>query len=292
MAVPRALSAGGLSDADLAALLSSDPERGWRAFVEQHTPTMLALIERAGIVDEDEAMDIYVRACERLSEDRCARLRRRDPDKGPLAAWLAAVLRNVMVDWVRSRAGRRRMFAAVERLERRDQRVFELYYWQEQTPAAIAQALGIETGAPVDLAEVFESLERIHECLSHRHRSELLSLVARSNRPLSLEAPPEDTPIEPADPGASPERQLRIRQLEEALRGAIAALPPEDAAIVRLRFVQGLSHTDIQRLLRLDELPDRRLRRILRGLRELLSGRTDRAAGALSFLEDEPNSCT
>ena len=111
-----------LRDQELDALLAADSERAWRVFVDRYTPTLLALIERAGIVDRDEAMDLYVLVCERLSEDDCGRLRRRDASRGSLEGWLAVVVRNVAVDWVRSRAGRRRLFGAVKRLTLFDQR--------------------------------------------------------------------------------------------------------------------------------------------------------------------------
>lgn len=93
-----------LADTALRDLLVEDPRRGWRVFIDQYTPALLALIEQAGIRDRDEAMELYVRACEHLAADDCARLRRYDPSKGTLNAWLAAVARHVAVDWVRSRA--------------------------------------------------------------------------------------------------------------------------------------------------------------------------------------------
>src|SRR5687767_13165451 len=62
-----------LADADLRLRLIEDTHHGWRTFVDQHTTTLLALIERAGIRDRDEAMEIYTLACERLAANECAR---------------------------------------------------------------------------------------------------------------------------------------------------------------------------------------------------------------------------
>lgn len=45
----------GLTDQEFRILLAADPRQAWRAFIDRHTPTLLALIERAGIVDRDEA---------------------------------------------------------------------------------------------------------------------------------------------------------------------------------------------------------------------------------------------
>jgi hypothetical protein len=65
-------------------LLAEDPERGWRAFIDGYTPTLLALNRGAGVVDRDETMEVYVRACERLAANHYAALRRRDPSIGSL----------------------------------------------------------------------------------------------------------------------------------------------------------------------------------------------------------------
>jgi DNA-directed RNA polymerase specialized sigma24 family protein len=176
-----------LSDEALRALLIEDPERGWRAFVDQHTPTLLGLIARAGIEDRDDRADIYLRVCERLAEDDCARLRRRDPGRGALAAWLTTVVRNTVVDWVRTRAGRRRLFRGIRRLGSFDQRVFELYYWEHRRPVEIVEVLRMREATPVALSEVLAALSRIQQTMSDRHRGELLALVARSRPAVSFD---------------------------------------------------------------------------------------------------------
>ena len=59
----------GLSDRELRERLIQDPASGWRAFVDQFTPTLLQLIERCGVRDRDDVMDLYVHVCERLAAD-------------------------------------------------------------------------------------------------------------------------------------------------------------------------------------------------------------------------------
>ena len=72
------VASGPISEDRLRLLLAEDPARGWQAFIDTYTPALLGMIERAGIGDRDEAMEIYVRACERLAANDCAALRRRD----------------------------------------------------------------------------------------------------------------------------------------------------------------------------------------------------------------------
>jgi DNA-directed RNA polymerase specialized sigma24 family protein len=252
----------------LQALLDADPAGGWRVFIDEYTPVLLALIERAGLRDRDEAMDVYVRVCERLSEHGCARLRRRDVSRGALESWLAVLVRNVVVDWVRSRAGRRRLFGAVRRLDPFDQRVFELYYWQDRTPSEIAGVLG-DAGA-AGLIRVLDALERIGSVLSERHRSELISMTLRARSMASLESSMEEG-MDVRDDRPDPELAVRGRETAALLASALAHLPSEDAAILRLKYVQGLTHRQIERALRLGRLTDERVAALTRTLRARLA---------------------
>jgi DNA-directed RNA polymerase specialized sigma24 family protein len=276
-----------LTDNELRALLVEDPERGWRAFVDQYTPTLLGLIARAGIVDRDDAGDVYVRVCERLAADRCARLRQRDPRRGALAAWLTIVVRHTAVDWVRSRAGRRRLFGVIRELPPVDRRVFELRYWEHRDAAEVVELLRGEGHGAIGLANVLQSLHRIHEAMTDRHRAELLSLAARRLAPASL----DEMSAEPASdvPAADPEHRLRARELNAHFVSALEALPVEDAAIVRLTFVQGWSRGRVQRALHLDQLGPERITSILDRLRALLAerglGPADAGTPGLMFLE-------
>jgi DNA-directed RNA polymerase specialized sigma24 family protein len=248
-------------------VLAEDFGRGWRAFIDGYTSTLLALIERAGIVDRDEAMEVYVQACERLAAHDCAALRRRDPSMGSFAGWLAVIVKRAAVDWVRSRAGRRRMFAAIRELDRFHQRLFEMFYWDGRRPAEAAELLSVEMKQEVTLDRVFAALERIDSVLSARHRSELLSMVARSHAAVSLEVDDETQTPEPPAPDLDPEAQLGARERSDQLTRALAALPPEDAVIVSLKFVEGLSRPQIQRFLRLPGLTEHRVRTIVATLR-------------------------
>jgi RNA polymerase sigma factor (sigma-70 family) len=280
-----------LSDEALQTLLETDPERGWRAFVDQYTSTLALLIERAGVLDADDRSDVYVRVCERLAERQCARLRRRDPGKGALAAWLTIVVRHAVVDWIRSRAGRRRLFDSVEQLEEFDRRVFELYYWERHRVSEIVELVAQEANRTVSIADVFDALGRIEEALSHRHRAQLLAATLRNTPAAPLDNDPDRPAPAFVDPRPDPEAALRGKQLDHVLGVALAALTSEDAAIVRLHFVHGRALHEVQRALHLTELPRGRIRDILTRLRAVLETRGVRPDGTvvpgLAVLEDE-----
>jgi len=279
-----------LSDGDLRSLLIEDPDRGWRAFIDQYTPRMLALIERGGIRDQDEAMEIYTLVCERLAEDDCARIRRFDPSKGAIAAWLSVLVRNTMVDWVRARAGRRRLFKSVQALPPLEQKVFELFYWENRMPAEIAGALEGQLGSP-SLAAVLEALERVQGALTERQRAELVAMTARTATPASLDAPTDDEEqkIDAADPRADLEARAHVRRMDSLMERALASLPGEDAVVLRLRYVEGFTIKQIRAAVGLPSLGEPQVREILDRLKQRLAAsgvtESDAAASGLAFLE-------
>lgn len=257
-----------LSDDALGALIRTDPARGWRSFIDQYTPLLLGLIRRGGLVDRDEAMEVYVQICEQLSARDFERLKSQDAARGSLAGWLAVMTRHAIVDWVRSRKGRRRLFQAVEHLPERDRRVFELYYWDERTPGEIAEQLASETSSRADLAGVLDALERLNGVLTDRHRVELLALTTRSRSAVPIDE--TDAPDRVPDPSADPETAVRRAQVNECFEKALSSLASEDAAIVRLKFVAGLSNGDVERALGISGLTMKRVQGILAALRTSL----------------------
>jgi DNA-directed RNA polymerase specialized sigma24 family protein len=223
-----------------------------------------------------------------LAADGCARLRRYDPSRGALAAWLTLVVRNAVVDWVRSRRGRRRLFDAIRRLDRFDQQVFECHYWRQQRPSEIAEMMSRSTARMVSLDDVLRALDRIHAALTARNRVQLAALLVRAARTASLEEDGigRDDVIEPRD---DPEAALGAREIETAWMEALKSLAAEDAAIVRMIFVHGWSRSEVKRGLHLEELSTARVQSILDTLRTLMAtkgiGPGDSTRHGLTFLE-------
>jgi RNA polymerase sigma factor (sigma-70 family) len=277
------------ADQALQRLLTEDPRQGWTMFVDAYTPTLLSLIERSGVAERDEVLDVYVRVCERLAANDCARLRRYDARRGALAAWLTLVVRHAVVDWVRSRKGRRRFFNGIRRLDRFDRQVFELYYWRQLRPADVAQSLHRTLGRAVSLDEVLTALDRVHGALTDRNRAQLASLLVRTRRVEPLDAGDDRPSLQPADTGDDPEKALQARESEAAWTDALRDLSREEAVIVRMLFVHGWARHEVQRALHLRELTSARIQGILAKLREALVrrgiGPRDAGTSRMRFLE-------
>jgi RNA polymerase sigma factor (sigma-70 family) len=259
----------GLSDRELRERLIADPEGGWRTFVDQYTPRLLQLIDRCGVRDRDDAMELYVHVCEKLAADDCARLRRHDPAKGALSAWLGTVVRRMLVDWVRSSQGRKRLFGSIRTLSPIDQQVFEQFYWRRQTPSQMADAIVGAGGQGIGMAAVFESLDRVERALTERQRAELMTLTARAGA-VPLDDDEGEPVIAVASESPDPEMALLAATRERALLEAMRALPAEDRVIVSMRFIDGLTLPEIKRALHLPSLSVERVTAIIAALRRAL----------------------
>jgi len=258
-----------ISDDALRTLIRTDSARGWRTFIDQYTPLLLGLIRRGGLIDRDEVMEVYVQICEQLSARDFERLKSQDAARGSLGGWLAVMTRHAIVDWVRSKKGRRRLFQAVEHLPESDRRVFELYYWDERTPSEIAEHLAVETSSRADLAGVLDALGRLDGVLTDRHRADLLALTTRTKAATPIDD--TDSADRVPDPAPDPETAARAAQMNARFEQALGSLSSEDAAIVRLKFMSGLSNADVERALGITGLTMKRLRDILAALRSSLA---------------------
>lgn len=78
------------------------------------------------------------------------------------------------------------------------------------------------------------------------------------------------------DPAPDPAEAVVARESAEALRAAIASLPPRCREVIRLRWIDGLDHAEIAEALGITrKAVESNITRGLRGLRETLGGLTD-----------------
>ena len=238
-------------------------------FIDQYTPLIVGLIRRAGLTDRDEIMDVYVNVCEQLSARNCERLKSQDAGRGSIGGWLAVVTRNAVIDWIRSRKGRRRLAESVKSLPEYDQRVFELHYWEGYSPSEITELLPQPEGVRPAFIAVLESLERIQARLTERHRAELMTAHMRSQPALPIDETGAEDRI--VDERAAPDVAIRIRHLNKSVQLALKRVPAEDAAIVCMHYFGGLSIADVAHALGLPSITQGRMKGILEKLRVALT---------------------
>ena len=84
-------------------------QAAWDLVAERYNRLILATIRRL-VRDHDDVMDVFSAVCQALSENDLARLRRfvDEPTRARFSTWLVAVVRNLTIDWLRKRDGRRR----------------------------------------------------------------------------------------------------------------------------------------------------------------------------------------
>jgi RNA polymerase sigma factor (sigma-70 family) len=94
-----------------AKLDAGETEAAWSLFDERYRRLILATIRRL-IAEPDELMDVFSTVCQSLSSDGCSRLKRYTPRANATSGastWVVAVVRNLTIDWLRQRDGRRRL---------------------------------------------------------------------------------------------------------------------------------------------------------------------------------------
>jgi RNA polymerase sigma factor (sigma-70 family) len=244
----------------------------WSDFLDQ-AGGLLLQVARSVNRDADDAADAFVFVCEQLVAKDFARLRQFDLE-GPARpeTWLRAVARNLCVDRYRARKGRPRVFEAIARLPELEQLVFK---WTYRNGLTLHEALEVlrQERPHLALDAVAAAHHRVTVALGPR---QLLALTADRPRLYSLDEsdPSLRGAADVPSPDPSPETQFRDGEQRRRTRAALSRLSPEDRLAVQLRFERQLSLAEVARLLGLKDhqQADRRLRSILRALREDVTG--------------------
>lgn len=252
----------------------------WDEFLEAFAPLILQVV-RLFEWDEDRVGDCFLFVCEGLCRDSYRRLSRyRASGPASFATWLRAVVRNLCLDWRRARFGRLVTPRSVAELPPFERQGFRLIYQQGLT---LDEVLGtLQTLFPkLSSSEVLRGLDRVERRYGSpqlrrrsRERPELVSLSGFAEGREARERSVPDT-----RPG--PEQMTEALEVAEILERAVASLPEDERLLVRLRFEQELTLSEIADLTGLSnpQAADRRLRKVLRKLREPLRLVAERRGG-------------
>lgn len=246
-----------ISDTELLKLFHQDAIRAWHLFCEKYSDFIYTILRRSGF-DYDEAMERFVYICEKLCEQDFRRLKtiKYAGNDGDLTPWLRQVIKNLCVNWAWSEDGRKRLFGFVMEMSLREQRIFQLYFWQGQTPFEIYESLRLEHDKTVDLGNVFDALEEIFACLSDKKMWRLMSNLSRMKKTLSLDYEDEETGLSLDaidETSGNAEENLYKKEIFNQLKSALETLSAREKLVVQFRYEETMTLSEIAKMLHWEE---------------------------------------
>jgi RNA polymerase sigma factor (sigma-70 family) len=224
----------------------------WEAFLASFSDVIFRVV-RLFADSYDDRMDLFLFACARLEEDGMRRVRsfRRRPEAPcRFSTWLAVVVKNVAVDYIRSRDGRFRPFRSVEAMEEADRLVFEYHVRDGRPLDEVRGLLAGRHGIRMTPSEVADRAARVEAALTPNQRWRLLARQGQARRPMSVDpvaevAYEDELAVPLADARGGPEASLSAREADEAFERVMATLAPRKRLALALRYRDGLSGSDV-----------------------------------------------
>lgn len=232
----------------LARLASPDPSAAWTEFLQQHSSVILQIIRRHER-DPQRSSECFVHVCEALSDDGFRRLRSFRPDgQASFRTWLMAVTSNLCVDWWRRRRGRYRPIRAVARLPEREQLVYRCLYVRGMSRIECLHTL-LPQFPDLTEREIAGINARLFALLTPQQRWQRGTVMATTGPQDDEFAQAfEDAALQLAEPGPGPDELVQSAQECGRLDTALAALPPHQRLLLRLRYEQDLTLAEVARL--------------------------------------------
>lgn len=244
-----------------------DVETAWTFFLSAYSETIFGVV-RGFAQTDDQANDCFLFVCERLAGNNCRRLRAFRPDgKAQFSTWLRAVVRNLCLDWYRSKYGRRGLFRSIASRDAIDQEIFAATFLRGSSVYEIWLDLS-RKGLSLSYADIEKRIEQLRGLLTNRQ----VWLVSTARTNLEARASDQDEAIQLRDGSPSPETLAILRETESLVRKALKRLDTTDRILLRLRYLEGLPLAEVARLVGLKDAQtaDRRVREALERLRKHL----------------------
>ena len=252
----------------LEVLGSDGAESAWTEFLAIYSETIFGVV-KVFARDADQSSDCFLFVCERLAAKTYRRLRAFEPNgRAQFSTWLRAVVRNLCLDWYRSKYGRRGLFRSIASRSTIDQEVFVAAFHRAYSIDQIWLDLS-RKGYSLSYSEIESRVGQLRASLSARQ----LWLVSASPVPIDTTEEGEENHIALlADAAPNPEMLAMLRETETIVRRAFAHLPATDRILLRLRYFEGLPLLEVARLLGLKDAQtaDRRIREAIERLRKHL----------------------
>jgi RNA polymerase sigma factor (sigma-70 family) len=249
---------------------ASEAER----FFLQHLPTIeriVAFVCRRNRISGAEADDVRSLVQLKLIENNYEALRR-FRGQSSLRTYLTVVIQRRFLDYRISEWGKWRPSAEARRLGALAIELERLTSRDGLSRDEAIESLATRSGEPASREELLETYRRLPERTRKRfvgeERAESIPAIDDVEREVSRRL------LEPS-----------ARKAGSAVRAAVAALPPQDRLILKMRFEQGFTVAEIAATLKMPQKPlYRRIDTILGTLRERLESEGMNASEVSEFL--------
>jgi len=218
----------------LTAFNAGDSQAAWDLFAERYRRLMVATIKRL-VPDHDDVMDVFSTVCQALSANDFARLKQysdRSTQSASVATWLVAVVRNLTIDWLRQRDGRRRP-SIPSNLSALQQQIYAAICLGGHSHVEAYEVIRARSGSPMPFNEFLREVRetnRIAPC----------PYIVTPRRQVN-DPPPTEASLPELDPAETAES---VRRLATAL----ASQPADVQLAINLFVVEGMSAADVARL--------------------------------------------
>ncbi len=224
---------------------------GWKEFLNIYSKYMLKIIWQY-TDDYDTAMENYLFICSKLVNNNFKILRKfkysLNDKKIRLSTYLNVVVNRLCIDCYRSKFGRKRYPKAVTSLSDFERKVFELHFWKGYGIAEVEKILNNELSSGNN---VISAIDKINDLLSPLNRSQKIS----QTKSVLLEY--NDSVVFHQNKNR-PDNNLEI--LTEKIEMMINKIPEEDRLIVKLKYWENLTATQIAKII---NIPERRVYTVL-----------------------------
>jgi RNA polymerase sigma factor (sigma-70 family) len=211
----------------------------WDRFIEEYRRLIVATIRRV-VHDRDDVLDVFALVCDALHANELARLRQyvdRSAHNARFSTWLVVVVRNLTIDWLRERDGRRRDITPAN-LSQLQREIFNAVFLERRSHREAYELIASRTRSPIGFGRFLREVRETYRLVRTRR-------PGRHDRATAPVLQPEEWSGELGDPRDAVERADAARHIDDAL----ASLTPDVRLAVQLFIVERVGADDIARVL-------------------------------------------
>lgn len=235
----------------VAKLEKGEGEAAWTLLMEQYHRLISATVRHYG-KSYDDVMDMFAHVCGSLRANDFARLRKYTAIPGGrvrFTTWLVAVTRNLAIDWLRQRHGRKRPNKILAQLPPIQRDALECVFVQGYSHAEAFEVTRAKGVHALSFPEFLRVLAQAQRAVSTADPGQLAKELGEAARRELSDVPSGVTVAEVASGTEPADSQATNAEVREWLGRALETLSAEDRAAIRLYVINGLAASEVARLL-------------------------------------------